>query len=74
MRDPTLLIAAIAAAFMALAPLGVSQAATVPAPHEISLHVSFTRALPSARVGHIAGSFRCSSGCSAFWATRARAG
>jgi hypothetical protein len=58
MRKPTLLIAAIAAAFMALAPLGVSQAATVPAPHQISLHVAFTRALPSARVGHIAGVVR----------------
>jgi hypothetical protein len=33
MRKPTLLIAAIAAALMALEPLGVSQAATVPAPH-----------------------------------------
>ena len=55
MRKPALLIAAVAAALMALVPLGMSEAATVPAPHQISLRVPFSRALTSARVGHIAG-------------------
>jgi len=38
-----------------IAPLGVAQAATVPAPHRISLQVPYARAHATARVGHIAG-------------------